>query len=75
MGYERTVAILNAASVAFEDEEHDKRMRAVRSSLRDPVGDNPAVDAALAAELERLAPGVPDLISRWYARCDGGAAV
>jgi hypothetical protein len=72
-GAERAERIVEAASMAFDDEEHDERMWAVRSSLRDPV-DDPAIDAALAAEVERLAPGVPDRISRWCARCDGGGA-
>lgn len=72
-GAERAQWIVEAASMAFDDEEHDERMRAVRSSLQDPV-DDPAIDAALAAELERLAPGVPELIARWCARCDGGGA-
>jgi len=67
VGLARAKKIVVAASVAFDDEEHDERMRAVRSSLREPV-DDPAIDAALAAELERLAPGVPDLICRWCAR-------
>jgi hypothetical protein len=67
VGRERAEAILRAASMAFDDEEHDERMCAVRSSLRDRV-DDPAIDAALAAELERLAPGVPDVISRWCER-------
>lgn len=74
VGYERTIAILNATSAAFEDAEHEERMWAVRSSLRYPVGDDPAIDAALAAELERPAPGVPGLIERWCARCDEGGA-
>jgi hypothetical protein len=76
LGYERTVAIVDAASAAIDDEEHDERMLAVRSSLRDLVDDGPAIDAALAAELERLAPGVPALIERWCARDrrDGGGS-
>jgi hypothetical protein len=73
-GAERVERIVEAASMAFDDEEHDERMWAVRSSLRDPVDDDPAIDAALAAELERLAPGVPTLIARWCARCDGKGA-
>jgi hypothetical protein len=72
-GAERTQRIVEAASAHFDDEEHDKRMLAVRSSLQKPIGD-PKIEAALAAELERLAPGVPDLISRWCARCDGRGA-
>ena len=72
-GAERAERIVEAASMAFDDEEHDERMWAVRYSLRDPV-DDPAIDAALAAEVERLAPGVPDRISRWCVRCDGGGA-
>jgi hypothetical protein len=74
-GAERAQWIVEAASMAFDDEEYDKRRWTVRSSLRDPVDADPAIDAALAAELERLAPGVPDLISRWCARCDEGGAV
>ena len=68
VGLARAEKIVVAASSAFDDEEHDERMRAVRSSLRDPVDDDPAIDAALAAELKRLAPGVPDIISRWCER-------
>ena len=68
VGYERTVAILDAASAAFEDEEHEERMWAVCSSLREPIVNDPTIDAAVAAELERLAPGVPDVISRWCQR-------
>ena len=74
-GAERAGRIVEATSMAFDTEEHDERMWAVRSSLRDPV-DDPAIDAALAAEVERLAPGVPDRISRWcarYRREQGGA--
>jgi hypothetical protein len=43
-------------------------MWAVRSSLHEPIVADPAIDAALMEELERLAPGVPDLICRWWAR-------
>ena len=44
-------------------------MLAVRSFLRKPVDDDaPMMEALLAAELERLAPGVPALIERWCAR-------
>jgi hypothetical protein len=67
LGLERAEKIVEAASAHFDDEEHHERMRAVRSSLRALVDDGPAIDAALAAELERLAPGVPALIERW---CD-----
>jgi hypothetical protein len=59
---------VEAASIAFDDEEHDERMWAVRSSLQKPIGADPTIDVAMAAELERLAPGVPDVISRWYER-------
>jgi hypothetical protein len=72
---ERAQRIVEAASMAFDDEEHDERMWAVRSSLQKPIG-YPKIEAALAAELERLAPGVPDRISRWCARSrrdEGGA--
>ena len=41
-----------AASAGSNDEEHDERMRAVRSSLRELIGADPAVDAALAADRE-----------------------
>ena len=68
LGLERTERIVAAASAGFEDEEHDDRMRAVRSVLRQSVGVAPTTDAAMAAELERLAPGVPALIARWCAR-------
>jgi hypothetical protein len=77
LGPERAEKIVVAASVHFDDEEHDKRMRAVRSFLRKPVDDDaPMMEGLLAAELERLAPGVPDLICRWCARgrCEGGRA-
>jgi hypothetical protein len=44
-------------------------MLAVRSFLRKPVDDDaPMMEGLLAAELERLAPGVPALIERWCAR-------
>jgi bifunctional DNA primase/polymerase-like protein len=66
-GADRAGRIVEAASMAF-DEEHEERMLAVRSSLQKPVGDDPVVDVTLAAELERLAPGVLDAISRWYER-------
>jgi hypothetical protein len=72
-GAERVQRIVEAASMAFGDEEHDERMWAVRSSLRHPL-DDPAIDAAVAAELERLAPGVPERFARWCARCDEGGA-
>ena len=77
LGSERAEKIVEAASVAFDDEEHDERMRAVRSYLRRPVDDDATLmDAAVAAELERLAPVVPNLIDRWCARerRDGGGA-
>ena len=76
VGYERTAAILRAASSAFDDEEHDERMKAVRSSLREPFGEDPTMDAAMAAEVERLAPGLPDVLSRWCerGRREGGDA-
>jgi hypothetical protein len=77
VGRERTEAIVNAASSAFDDEEHDERILAVRSFLRKPVDDDaPMMEGLLAAELERLAPGVPERISRWCARDrrEGGGA-
>jgi hypothetical protein len=49
----------------------------VRSFLRKPVDDDaPMMEGLLAAELERLAPGVPALIERWCARDrrEGGRA-
>ena len=67
-GADRAGRIVEAASMAFDDEEHEERMLAVRSSLQKPVGDDPVVDVTLAAELERLAQGVLDAISRWYER-------
>ncbi len=55
--------------MAFDDEEHDERMLAVHSFLRKPVDDDaPMMEGLLAAELERLAPGVLGAISRWYER-------
>jgi hypothetical protein len=77
LGPERAEKIVEAASMAFDDEEHDKRMWAVRSFLRKPVDDDaPMMEGLLAAELERLAPGVPALIERWCARDrrEGGGA-
>jgi hypothetical protein len=69
LGPERAEKIVEAASAHFDDEEHDKRMLAVRSFLRKPVDDDaPMMEGLLAAELERLAPGVLDAISRWYER-------
>lgn len=68
LGPERAERIVEAASAAFEDEEHDGRMRAVRAVLAKPVGVDPAINAALAAELDRLAPGVTGIISRWCRR-------
>ena len=72
LGPERAEGIVAAASAAFDDEEHDGRMLAIRSALREPLG----ADAALVAELDRLAPGVTALISRWCARSrrEGGGA-
>jgi hypothetical protein len=67
VGAERAQRIVEAASMAFDDEEHDERMWAVRSSLQKPIGD-PKIEAAMTAELERLAPDVPALIARWCAR-------
>ena len=75
VGLERTASILNAASVAFDDEEHDERMWRVRSFLRKVVFDDaPTIDTTMAAKLERLAPGVPEVICRWCrrGRRDGG---
>jgi hypothetical protein len=77
LGPERAEKIVEAASAHFDDEEHDKRMLAVRSFLRKPVDDDaPMMEGLLAAELERLAPGVPALIERWCARDrrEGGGA-
>jgi hypothetical protein len=77
LGPERAEKIVEAASAHFDDEEHDERMLAVRSFLRKPVDDDaPMMEGLLAAELERLAPGVPDRISRWCAhdRREGGRA-
>jgi Bifunctional DNA primase/polymerase, N-terminal len=69
LGPERAEKIVEAASAHFDDEEHDERMLAVRSFLRKPVDDDaPMMEGLLAAELERLAPGVPALIERWCAR-------
>jgi hypothetical protein len=69
LGPERAEKIVEAASAHFDDEEHDKRMLAVRSFLRKPVDDDaPMMEGLLVAELEKLAPGVPDLICRWCAR-------
>ncbi|MGI8859752.1 MAG: bifunctional DNA primase/polymerase [Rubrobacteraceae bacterium] len=73
-GAERAERIVEAASMAFDDEEHDERMWAVRSSLQKPIDGDPTIDADMAAELERLAPGVPGRISSWCARCDEGGA-
>ena len=65
---ERAEKIVEAASMAYDDEEHDERMLAVRSFLRKPVDDDaPMMEGLLATELERLAPGVPALIARWCA--------
>jgi hypothetical protein len=75
-GAERAERIVEAASMAFDDEEHDERMWAVRSSLQKPVVNDLTIDTAVAAELERLAPGAPALIVRWcarYRREQGGA--
>jgi hypothetical protein len=75
VGAERAQRIVEAASMAFDDEEHDERMWALRSSLQKSISD-PKIEAALVAELERLAPGVPDRICRWCARSrreQGGA--
>jgi hypothetical protein len=77
LGPERAEKIVEAASAHFDDEEHDERMLAVRSFLRKPVDDDaPMMEGLLAAELERLAPGVPALIERWCARDrrEGGGA-
>jgi hypothetical protein len=74
LGPERAEKIVQAASAHFDDEEHDERMWAVRSFLRKPVDDAPMMEGLLAAEVERLAPGVPALIERWCARCDGKGA-
>ena len=75
LGPERAEKIFEAASAHFDDEEHDERMLAVRSFLRKPVDDDaPMMEGLLAAELERLAPGVPDLICRWYERGHRGGA-
>jgi hypothetical protein len=76
LGYERTVAIVETASAAIDDEEHDERMEAVRSSVRKPLDDAPIMEDLVAAELEKLAPGVPALIDRWCARerREGGGA-
>ena len=69
LGPERAEKIVEAASAHFDDEEHDERMLGVRSFLRKPVDDDaPMMEGLLAAELERLAPGVLDAISRWYER-------
>jgi putative DNA primase/helicase len=68
LGPERAERIVAAASAAFDEEEHTRRMQAVRSALRKPVDDDPTFDAVMAAELERLAPGVAERIARWCAR-------
>jgi hypothetical protein len=64
----RAEAIVGAASSALDDEEHDERMWAVRNLLCRPSGANPPTSIVTVAELERLAPGVPALISRWCER-------
>ena len=75
LGPERAEKIVEATSAHFDDLEHDKRMLEVRSFVRKPVDDDaPMMEGLLAAELERLAPGVPALIERWCARCDEGGA-
>src|SRR5215213_2483584 len=77
LGPERAEKIVEAASAHFDDEEHDERMLAGRSFLRKPVDDDaPKMQSLLAAELERMAPGVPALIERWCARDrrEGGGA-
>ena len=69
LGPGRAEKIVEAASAHFDDEEHDERMRAVRWFLRKPVDDDaPMMEDLVAAELERLAPGVPALIERWCER-------
>jgi putative DNA primase/helicase len=67
-GAERAQRIVEAASMAFDDEEHHERMWAVRSSLQKPIDGGPKIGAAMTAELERLAPGVPERIARWCRR-------
>jgi len=69
VGRDRAKTIVGAASAAVDDEEHDERMWTVRHTLRKLTGNRMNTDVAYDAELERLAPGVPDLISRWC-RCD-----
>jgi hypothetical protein len=44
LGTERAEKIVEDASSAFDDEEHDERMRVVRSFLRKPVDDDATLD-------------------------------
>jgi hypothetical protein len=74
VGRDRAKTIVEAASAVVDDEEYDERMWAVRSSLQKHIDGDPTIDADMAAELERLAPGVPGRISSWCARCDGRRA-
>lgn len=63
MEHGRVEAILEAAAVAVEDEEHHKRADAVRDTLRKLSGGEVSVTGGRS--LEELAPGVPALIARW----------
>ena len=74
VGHDRAKTIVGAASAAVDDEEHDERMGAVCSFLHEPIVNDSTIDTAVAAELERLAPGVPALIERWCDRCGRGGA-
>jgi Bifunctional DNA primase/polymerase, N-terminal len=76
MGRDRAKTIVEATSAAIDDEEHDERMWAVRSSLQKPIDGGSKQGAAMTEELERLATGVPERIARWCARGrrEGGEA-
>lgn len=60
---ERVEAIIEAAAAAAGDEEWRDRVRAVRDTL-----DNLAAGGAVTGgnTLEQLAPGVPEILSRWW---------
>jgi putative DNA primase/helicase len=60
---ERVEAILEATAAAAGDEEHEKRAQAVLNTLEKQKEGEPTTGGPT---LENLAPGVPDLLAKWW---------
>ena len=63
VGAERAQRIVEVASMAFDDEEHDERMWAVRSSLQEAHRRRPHYRRSPGGGVGETGPGVLDAIS------------